>query len=350
MEALALGAGCLSIWAIVRLARTDHRGWLLLATAMLVLAMLAQYRAVLLLIPASMLLAALRQRRAAMDIGLMWLLGALALVIYFDVFAVQIVHELTPQKVFGLSESVGSFGAEGAPRAIVAIWGGIPLAVGLLAWWRNRALRPVIAAFIVGPAVWIGLWLLSARNGASLVHLDLALGTVLLYPVLGLALARMANERARLLALGILALGLGLLSLQQTQAFDRGWPDTSEPVAVLIDSMQPGDRVLSNERWPYALALYEAGLIEEPDDVLDESLLFQRDTLLDFCSFAWFVDSAPPEGWSPLVQTAIGSCGTFEPVLTANAEVSTLTASLHDREQTVQTTVRRNAQPFQVDL
>lgn len=349
MEAPALAAVCIAVWAIVQLARFDHRGWLLLATAMMSLAMLAHYRAVLMLIPVTMLLAAVRHRRAPIDIGLMWLLAGLALVVYFDVFSTQIVDALSPEKVIGLSSGSGTFESANAVRAVIAFWGGIPFLVGFFAWYRNRRLRPVIAAFLVGPAIWLGTWLLSARAGATLVHLDLALGTVLLYPVVGLVLSQVSWDRARLAVLAVAAVGLVLLSAQQTRAFDRGWPNSSEPVAALVGAMQPGDQVLTNERWPYALALYNAGRIEAPGDVLDETLLFESDVVFDFCSFSWFVDAQSEKPWSTLVMTGIGSCGTFEPVTTANSEVSTLGNGLRDREELVQTVVLRNTQPFRED-
>jgi hypothetical protein len=350
MEALALAAACVAVWAVVRLERTDHRGWLLLATAMLSVAMLAQYRAVLMLIPISMLLAALRQRRAPIDIGLLWLLCGLALVIYYDVFSPQIIDVLSPEKVFGLTDGGRSIASAGGVRAIVALWGGLPLVIGLIAWRRNRALRKIIAAFLVGPAIWIGVWLLDARAGAGQVHLDLALATVLLYPVVGLALAEVDWQPARMAALGVAALGLLLLSAQQTRAFDQGWPDSSAAVAAMVGSVQPGEQVLSNERWPYVLALYEADRIDAPDDVLDESLLFGGDVVFDVCSFSWFVDSQTFDPWSPLVMTGIGACGTFDPVVTDTSQVSALTGDLRVRDETVQTTVRRNAQPFQEEL
>jgi len=113
--------------------------------------------------------------------------------------------------------------------------------------------------------------------------------------------------------------------------------------------MQPGDQVLSNERWPYALVLYEADRIEEPNDVLDETLLFEGDTVFDVCSFSWFVESQSFHSWSALVMTGIGSCGTFEPVVTATSQLSSLSGGLQDREETIQTTVHRNARPFQED-
>jgi hypothetical protein len=271
-------------------------------------------------------------------------------VVYFDVFATQIVDVLSPRRVFELSRGVEPLAPSVAARPIVAIWGGLPVLIGIVAWQRNRALRPVIAALVAAPALWVALWLLSARAGAALVHLDLAFGTVLLYPVLGLALAQLARERAGLAALGIAAVGLALLSVQQTRAFDRAWPDSTGPVAALVGAVQPGERVLSNQRWPYALALYAAGRIDEPDDVLDETLLFERDTVFDFCSFSWFVDTQPVEPWSPLVTAGIGSCGTFEPISISSSQVSTLTGELREQEQTVQTTVRRNTQPFQEEL
>lgn len=348
MEALALAATCIAIWSIVQLTRFDHRGWLLFATAMLSVAMLAHYRAVLMLVPATMLLAALRQRRAPIDIGLMWLLSGLAAVVYFDVFSNQIVDVLSPQQVFGLTTGMEAIESASATRAIVALWGVVPLLIACLAWHRNQALRPVIAAFIVGPAIWVTLWFLSAPSGATLVYLDLALGTILLFPAVGLALARLDWDRARMAVLAIAVVGLALLSAQQTYAFDQGWPDTSEPVATLTGAVQPGDQVLSNERWPYALALYEADRIATPDDVLDEALLFDRDVVFDFCSYSWFVESPTFDPWSPLVMTGIGACGTFEPVLTASSQVAMLNDGLHKQEETVQTTVRRNTDPFRV--
>lgn len=347
MEALALAAVCVAVWAIVQLARHDHRGWLLLATAMLIVAMLAHYRAVLMLIPATVLLAALRQRRAPIDIGMMWLVAGLALVVYFDVFSTQIVDALSPEKIIGLSDGMTTFESRNATRMVVLIWGGLPLLAACVTWKRNLLLRPVIAAFIIAPAICVGVWLLSARAGATLVHLDLALGTILVYPAVGLALAQIDWDRAWFVGLGAVALGLTLLSAQQTNAFDQGWPNTSTPVAALVGALQPGDQVLSNERWPYALALYDANRIDEPDDVLDESLLFDLDTVFDVCSFSWFVDSEAFDPWSALVMTGIGACGTFEPMVTASSQVLSLGDGLREREETVQTTVRRNAQPFQ---
>ncbi|MEZ4532021.1 MAG: hypothetical protein R2855_13515 [Thermomicrobiales bacterium] len=294
-----------------------------------------------------MLIAALRRRRAPIDIGLMWLLAGLALVVYFDIFATQIVDVLSPGRVFGLSDGIGAYDSANAVRAVIVLWGVLPLLAGFAAWYRNRGLRQTICCVPDGPRAGWGRGSL-ARDGATLVHLDLALGTVLLYPRIGLALAEVSWDRARLIVLGVAVLGLGLLAAQQTRAFDRRWPIRPNQLPRWSSAMKPGDQVLADERWPYALALYGADRIEAPNDVLDESLLFERDVvfrllqLLLVCRFAGdrSLERAGHDRYRLLWNL-------YEPVVTASSSVSSVSDGLRDREHLVQTVVRHNTKPFQ---
>ena len=57
---------------------------------------------------------------------------------------------------------------------------------------------------------------------------------------------------------------LAALGYTQWQQLSLAWPDARPTTAFLSVHMTPGDRVLSNESWPYTVGLYAEGLIDSP--------------------------------------------------------------------------------------
>jgi hypothetical protein len=114
----------------------------------------------------------------------------------------------------------------------------------------------------------------------------------------------------------------------------------------LMANMQEHDQLLVNDRWPYALALYDAGIIDNPNEIVDEPALLVNTSLLDLCAFGWFVDGEGPYTWSPWVTSIITSCGTFESAESANPEVHQYTDRLRRETGTVPSTLWRNSNPY----
>jgi hypothetical protein len=346
METLAFASLAVAFWAVTMLVERNHRLWIAVAAAAMALAFFAQYRAALTIIPLTLLLLAVRGRRGQLDAALLWLMASLAFIIYFQAFSTQLVNGFQEIRLFSASQSINLFASDGTRLLLLLFWGGIPLLIALIGFWRGRDQRRLLGALVIGPALWfLGLLVLSDPSH-SLVFPDLAIGMVLIYPVVGYALAQARLSNVEYGALALLAILIGVIGYVHSTAFERSWPDSSRTSAFLATQVEPEERLLASDRWPLALSLYDTGQITGPEAVLDEAGLFGLDQIIDFCTFDWFVTEPGIAPWSASVELGIRACGSFETVQIVPTDVSGISNRLRATERTIWVTVERNTNPF----
>jgi hypothetical protein len=71
---------------------------------------------------------------------------------------------------------------------------------------------------------------------------------------------------------------------------EHSWSDTRPLTRHLVQEMKRGERVIADSSWIYTLALYPAGLVESPADVIDANFSTHVDRL-DACQITWLVGS-----------------------------------------------------------
>jgi hypothetical protein len=119
----------------------------------------------------------------------------------------------------------------------------------------------------------------------------------------------------------VLVVGLVAQGVVQIERFNRAWPDARPTADYLLAKVQPGDKLLINESWPYTSYLYDAGRIESPWDVFDVYRITHGQSEIDLCEYDWFVDSQGVYQWPGSVVFELHRCGVFEPVLTTESTV-----------------------------
>jgi hypothetical protein len=119
----------------------------------------------------------------------------------------------------------------------------------------------------------------------------------------------------------VLAVGLIAQGVVQLERFNRAWPDARPAADYLLARVQPGDKLLINESWPYTSYLYDAGRIETPWHVFDVYRITHGQSEIDLCEYDWFVDSQGAYQWPGPIVFRLHRCGVFEPVLTTESTV-----------------------------
>ena len=71
---------------------------------------------------------------------------------------------------------------------------------------------------------------------------------------------------------------------------EHSWSDTRTLTSRLVQEMRRGERVIAESSWIYTLALYPAGLIESPADVIDANFSPPVDRG-SACQVTWLVGS-----------------------------------------------------------
>jgi hypothetical protein len=347
MESLAVAGMAICFYAITNLIARDDRLWLLIGSVALIAGILGQYRAGLFLIPMTLLLLVTRDRKGRLDVIVLFLTTSLGFIVYFEAFSQQVEIALQELSLLTPSAVAHDFATADGKRALLALWGLAPVAVAAVACIRERGRRRAAAlALTVGPAFWVLALLTVADTSAMLVFPDLAVGLVAVYPVIGLALARLTLRGAEGLSLGLIVLFVGMIGWVHMSAFDHSWMDYRPMTAALTEEMEPGDGVLANDRWPFALALYGDGLIEDPMDLVDEEAILTNSELLDLCTFEWFVNGSGPASWPPFVDGVITRCGGFEERVSAESELTGIATRLRETTSTATTQLWFNTTPF----
>jgi hypothetical protein len=345
-ESLAIAAISVSLWATIRLIDDEHRLWIVLASLALIVAALAQYRAGLAILPLTLIIAFRRGNRSPLDLLCLWGVFTLAAIIYFDAFSDQ-VADVVSWKMIGNPYPVEAHAASTAGAVmVIALWGFLPAMAGFLAA-RNVGERRVIATILAGTgAAWSALLLLSADTSQSLLFPDLAIGLVFGVPVLGSLLALPGDRFARSVVTAIVLVSVLTLGALQVSAFDRSWVDYGTINDQLVDDSTPETQVLANERWPIALSLYDAGVIDEPGDVVDGEMLFVSDVIFDLCAFTWMVDEPAFHPWDAFVTEAFSSCGAVAEIAKASQERAVLEVGIFPDELTSDVRLLRNESLF----
>jgi hypothetical protein len=134
--------------------------------------------------------------------------------------------------------------------------------------------------------------------------------------------SRLQRDKAiRKLALVALVLALAVTGLVQVDRFNRAWPDARPAANYLLARVQPGQKLLINESWPYTMVLYAADRIESPWDVFDVYRITHGESEIGLCEYDWWVDSQGSYKWPESILETIHRCGTFQPVFSSTSTV-----------------------------
>jgi len=167
------------------------------------------------------------------------------------------------------------------------VFGFVPFSLaaagGVVAWRNGRRMLTVtcLAAMAVYPA--FHLWTANFVSGQKHVVPGFLFG----YLLAGVALERLWKAGGRVTASGTLALALGWGGVQWYWQ-EHSWSDTRALTSHLVGEMRRGERVIAESSWIYTLALYPAGLIDSPADVIDANFSASIDRL-DPCRITWLV-------------------------------------------------------------
>ncbi len=350
-DAPALTGVAVAFWAITELARRDQRFYLGIAAVAFMFGLFSKYPMGLMLLPLLGVLFFLRRSKFLLDVGI-WGFIALAITLAFLLPARQQVAALVAwqtvnKPTFGVSRSMILAG--------ILYAGALPALLSLGGWLVARRRRGLATVLLLNLLLWPAYHLLSA-NPVS-VNKHLVFSFALSYPLAGLALGalwdglgrarRAAGEEwavdapapasgprrppawrlwlTRSAALSIV-LVLGAYAAIQVNQSDHAWPDPRPAAEYLVAHVQPGQKLLVNESWPYTMYLYAQGRITSPWDVYDYYRITHGEAEMDLCAYDWFVDSQGSYAWPPAVRQGILQCGSYRQVFSSTSNVIALGA------------------------
>lgn len=311
----ALAGIGVSFWAITELARRDSRGWLVLAAFAYVAALFAKYPMGLMILPLVALTVVLRRRKSAMDLGMLgFIVLPLVLVFYLPLQAPlsELGVRLAPREILRQPAVV--------TLSTVVYFSIAPILLALLGWLIARGRRALAILLVMSLMIWPAYHLRQELVVSYSKHV--VFGCLFGYPLIGLALATMWDQWKRRAAVVAILATLVMIGLVQRQQLDQIWPDVRVASGYLVANVQPGDKLLINDSWPYVVDLYDHGRIEKPQDVID--IYSRAEAAIDLCDYDWFVDSDYTPKWPAEVLQSLEQCGTFRPVFSTVSSVSRL--------------------------
>jgi 4-amino-4-deoxy-L-arabinose transferase-like glycosyltransferase len=315
----ALAGIAVSFWAITMLTTQNHRGWVVLAGFAYVFALFSKYPSALMLLPLVSLVFALRRGKAPMDVAIFgFVTVAVVLVFYIPLRAPlsQLGTRLAPQEILRQPALV--------TLSSVLYFGGLPFLLALPGWLLARNRRLPAAVLLVALAIWPAYHLRQAFVVSLSKHV--VFGFVFGYPLIGLGLSVVWARWRRPAAVVAISIALLVTGVIQWQQLDNIWPDVRTAAQYLVGHVQPGDKLLINDSWPYTMYLYTSGRIRQPQDVID--IYSREEAAIGLCDYTWFVDSDYTPRWPPDVLDALADCGTFQPVFSTSSSVSLLNFGL----------------------
>ena len=341
-DGLALAGIAIAFWAITELERQDNRTWLVVAAVAFTVATFAKYPVGVMIVPLVGLLFITRRDRATLDIGIMGFIGAGIGLMAFLPLREQLTQffswRLSNTPTFGVTIQMIGFA--------IFYFSISPTLLAIAGWIAAKGKRLLSSILLGSLAIWPAYHLLRADPTGTSKHV--VFGFLLAYPLVGLTLNTLwgeAESRLRLLRRGaIIAIVLvlaGLGAVQVNQA-DEGWPDARATAAYLVGNVQPGDKLLINESWPYTMYLYTAGRIETPWDVYDDYRVANEDLEIGLCEYDWFVNVKGSYTWSEDVLETMEGCGNFELAFTTVDTGINLAPDLRYVSYQVYTEVWRN--------
>ena len=341
-DAYALAGIAISFYAITELVRRDHRMALPVAAVAFAIGSFAKYPMALMLLPIVAAIAVLRRRKAITDILVFGFISlAVALALFLPVreqLATFPGWRLANTPEFDVTPAMIGFGALYWSAAV------LPLALG--GWLAARDRRRLASVLLLSLAIWPAYHLLQ-RDPVSL-NKHLVFGFLFAAPLSGLALNRLWRRGRRGTTMRragavLIVIALGTLGFVQMNQFDRAWPDAREATDYLSTHVQPGQRLLINESWPYTMVLYATGRIRSPWDVFDVYRITHDQREADLCAFDWFVDSEGSYKWPDSVLQTVQQCDSFRQVFSSTSTVIGLGKDLKFVRYPVPVTVWQNS-------
>ncbi|UCC64521.1 MAG: glycosyltransferase family 39 protein [Anaerolineae bacterium] len=340
-DSAALASMATSFWAITELERRDNRIWLGIAAIAFTVGVFAKYPTGLMLLPLWGLVLVLRGEKALTDIAVFGFIGlAMALAFLLPVRGqlLSFLHwRSVNQPDFGVTLSM--IGLD------ILYLSAAPSLLALSGWFVARGKRGLASVLLLSLAIWPAYHLLSGDPVSRNKHL--VLGFLFAYPLVGLALSalwgtekpgRAARQSVAILAILTLA-AIGLVQLNQS---NRAWPDARQAADYLLDRVQPGQRLLINESWPYTMYLYAEGRIDSPWDVFDVYRIAHGQSEIGLCEYDWFVDSRGSYAWPGPILEAIERCGNFRQAFSTTSTVVGLGTDLNHVSYPVSIAVWQN--------
>jgi hypothetical protein len=167
------------------------------------------------------------------------------------------------------------------------VFGLLPAALasaGAVTVWRHGR-RMLALTCLIALAVYpvFHLWTANFVSGQKHVVGGFLFG----YLLAGVALERLWKAGSRV-TVGVVVAFLTVWGAGQWYWQEHSWSDTRPLTSRLVQDMQRGERIIAQSSWLYALALYPAGLIESPADVIDANYSPDVDRL-DDCRITWLV-------------------------------------------------------------
>ena len=314
----ALAGIAVSFWAITMLHKRDHRAWLLLAALAYVFALFSKYPTGLMLLSLIGLMLALRRGKAMMDIALFGFTAVAVLLIFYIPLRAplsQLGTRLAPQEILRQPSLVLT--------SSVLYFGGLPCVLAFLGWLMAKERRPLATVLLLSLALWPVYHLWQAFFVGLSKHV--VFGFLFGYPLIGLGLSTLWQRGRHLGAIIAICSALTMVGAIQWQQLDHIWPDVRTAAAYLTAHVQPGDKLLINDSWPYTMYLYITGRIRQPQDVID--IYSREEAGIGLCEYHWFVESEYTPQWPPGVLKELQQCGTFRKVFSTPSTVSVLNFS-----------------------
>jgi hypothetical protein len=315
-DSTALAGIGVSFWAITELERRDHRFWLVVAAVAFCWALLAKYPTGLMLLPLMGVLLALRRGKGITDLFVFgFISGAITLALFLPVR-----ERVMSFFSYRLANSPASNVTQQMIAADLVRLSIVSLLLAAGGWWAARGRRGLASVLILSLAMWPVYHLVLRDSVSRSKHI--VLGFLFAYPLVGLALSTLwgtAGRRIvfRRVAAGALVVGLIAICAVQLTRFNHDWPDARPAARYLLSEVQPGQKLLINESWPYTMYLYTAGRIDSPWDVFDVYRITHGESEIGLCEYDWFVDSQAAYQWPGYIAFQVYLCGSFEPVYTA---------------------------------
>jgi len=322
-DVMAVAGLGISLMALTELARTDHRGWLVVAAGAFAVGVLGKYPTAFMAPVLIALLFALRGRRARADLALIGVVFAAIMLAFFLPWRYQLAWFVQwrahNNPAFGVTRGMVAFEQITYNTALVVL-----AVLGVIAARRSRRVATALAAALV---VFPAYHLYIGNSVSALKHA--VFGVVLAMPVIGRGLAAAAGRawwRRGLAAAAVLGyLGVGVV---QVGRLDHGWVDARPGARYLAEHMRPGDSLLVPNAWQILPYVYGT-TVKDPNAVTDAYDLLNVRQPLDLCRVDWIVNTVNDNSWPPDVMARMQSCGTFTEVFRSESTMTNLGGDYH---------------------
>jgi 4-amino-4-deoxy-L-arabinose transferase-like glycosyltransferase len=334
----ALAGIAVSFWAVTELVRKDNRIWLVLAAVAFTAGFFSKYPMGIMLLPIAGVIFVLRREKAVIDVALFgFISSAIALAFYLP------GREQLSQFLAWTAENKPTFDV--TPLMVVfdiIYFSGALFLLGLSGWVIARDKRALASVLLSSLAIWPAYHLLSGNPVGAPKHL--VFGFLFACPLAGLALATLWESWKRKAVVLTTILALAALGyIQVAEEFNRAWPDAREAANYLVSQVQPGQKLLINESWPYTMYLYTTGRIDSPWDVFDVYRLTHNQSTIDLCQYDWFVDSKGSYEWPESILEEIKQCADFQLAFSTTSVMVGLGSDLDFVVYPVHVTIWRNS-------